>query len=240
MSPDFSLAEERCLLALYFAGVPVFVISKGLKKPPAVIYHRLRRLELPLSQSPRELRAIKLMFENPEYSEWEKNMNRGPWSFMDERGMSADYTAMMSTRDLAQKYDRSEGAIRDKIYVMGLKRARVFHQRLPPYEWTDERTESLIKMWGELDKTQNEMTLILGCSHHALREKALEVELPKRRTKRTDISARHAAKITITPWPEDMPKFQDHPDTINGNDGRRYNSLEVPKTKTSNSSLADW
>lgn len=83
----------------------------------------------------------------------------------------------------------------------------------PADRLTTAQRDYLRRSWKTPHKTRDEMARHLGISVDVLRKMAAALKLGPKKSERfrPAVTSTSAFKCTLTPWPADMPSFEDHP-----------------------------
>lgn len=122
------------------------------------------------------------------------------------KSLKRDFEAGMSYATLAERYNKPVSTVKYHAYKLGLVRPRT---GAPPKVWTHEEDALLRKLWADETVPKTNIGHQCGHSWDSVNDRAKELKLPERpmiRTKKPD-----GFKWEITPWPENMPRFEDHP-----------------------------
>lgn len=79
---------------------------------------------------------------------------------------------------------------------------------------TSSDRDMLVRLWGDLEVTQVDIAVRLRKSVETVRKIAHDMGLPRRKSRHVNgiLQASIALRQELTPWPADMPSFEDHPD----------------------------
>lgn len=147
-----------------------------------------------------------------------KRVSRGKWTIAEERSVIADYRNHMSYELIAERHNRSKSAIKARVTKLGLAREMVDEAM-----FSAEMDARLIEMWQSNDYVIADIALELDVRYEHARYRAHDLGLHEKAAISSYRKRMNAQpKIEITEWPEDMPRFEDHKNTITGRGGGQY------------------
>ena len=128
---------------------------------------------------------------------------KSTWTPEEDQKLRDSLDREMSITATAILLDRPRSTVSMRMRQLWLKSKR----RTRP-EWTEEEDNTLRRLWVSTDIPKANLSVELKRNHHDVLDRADFLKLPKRKPKHITTLQ---FKWPITPWPEDMPHFEDHP-----------------------------
>ena len=115
-----------------------------------------------------------------------------------------DHANGMTTTSMAVKYQRARSTVRRQLVKLGLQ----YNSRYKHHEWTPKQDDKLRILWADETIPKANIAFEMSMGNNLVMERAQFLKLPKRKVNHA--TKVKPLKIEITPWPEDMPDFEDH------------------------------